>query len=111
MAQRIYLDNAATSWPKPELVYDAADLFLRKLGAASGRGGYQNALEANRIVERTRRGIARLIGAGNSNQVAFTCSGTDSLNLAIQGILRPGDHVVTTHCEHNSVLRPLQAMQ
>ncbi len=107
---RIYLDNAATSWPKPECVYDAADLYLRDNGAPGGRGGYAEALEANQIIERARRGVARLIGAADPRQVVVTFSGTDSLNLAIRGVVRPGDHVVTTVCEHNSVLRPLRAL-
>jgi cysteine desulfurase / selenocysteine lyase len=107
---RIYLDNAATSWPKPTCVYDAADKYLRDNGAPSGRSGYAEAIEAGRIVERARRGVARLIGAGDPRQVVLTFSGTDSLNLAIRGVVRPGDHVVTTVCEHNSVLRPLRAL-
>lgn len=107
---RIYLDNAATSWPKPTCVYDAVDHYQREVGAPSGRSGYREAVEANQIVERTRSGIARLIGAQDPQQIVFTASGTDSLNLAIFGVLRPGDHVVTTVCDHNSVLRPLRAL-
>ncbi len=108
---RIYLDNAATTWPKPECVYDAVDHYQRELGGPNGRSGYREALESNRIVERARRGVAELIGANDPMQVVFGCSGTDVLNLAIRGIVRPGDHVVTTVCDHNSVLRPLRALQ
>ncbi|HEX5471374.1 MAG TPA: aminotransferase class V-fold PLP-dependent enzyme, partial [Lacipirellulaceae bacterium] len=105
---RIYLDNAATSWPKPDAVYDAVDRFQREVGAPNGRSGYHEALESNRIVERARRGVARLIGARDPLQIAFGFNGTDVLNMAIRGIVRPGDHVVTTVCDHNSVLRPLR---
>jgi cysteine desulfurase family protein len=107
---RIYLDNAATSWPKPPAVYEAVDRYQREIGAPAGRSGYAEALEANRIVDRARRGVADLVSARDPNQIAFTYSGTDALNLAIRGVLRPGDHVVTTVCEHNSVLRPLRAL-
>jgi cysteine desulfurase family protein len=107
---RIYLDNAATSWPKPEAVYAAVDHYQRQIGAPSGRSGYREAIEANRFIDRARQGVARLIGAHESRQIIFTLNGTESLNLAISGVLRPGDHVVTTVCEHNSVLRPLRAL-
>ena len=110
-AHRIYLDNAATSWPKPELVYQAVDHYLREVGGPNGRSGYREALEANRIIERARRGVAKLIGAADAQHVVFGCNGTDVLNLAIRGIARPGDHVVTTVCDHNSVLRPLRALR
>ena len=105
---RIYLDNAATSWPKPEAVYDAVDRYQREIGAPNGRSGYREAQESNRIVERARRGVAELIGAADPSQIVFGFNGTDVLNIAIRGIVRPGDHVVTTVCDHNSVLRPLR---
>ncbi len=107
---RIYLDNAATSWPKPESVYSAVDRYQREIGAAAGRGAYGSGLQADRIVAAARRGVARLIGASDPRQIVFTASGTDSLNLALHGWLRPGDHVVTTVAEHNSVLRPLSEL-
>lgn len=110
MHDRIYLDNAATSWPKPEAVYRAVDHYLRELGGPNGRSGYREALESNRIVERARQGVAALIGADDPRQIVFGYSGTDVLNLAIRGTVRPGDHVVTTVCDHNSVLRPLRAL-
>jgi cysteine desulfurase family protein len=109
--RRIYLDNAATSWPKPPAVCEAADHYLRENGAPSGRSGYREALLANQIVERARRGVAQLIGASDPSRVVFGYSGTDVLNMAIRGVLRPADHVVTTVCEHNSVLRPLTALR
>jgi cysteine desulfurase family protein len=105
---RIYFDNAATSWPKPEAVYRAVDEYQRSIGGAAGRGGYRSALDAGRIVDRARKKIADLLNAGDPKQVVLASNGTDALNLAIHGLLRPGDHVVTTVCEHNSVLRPLR---
>jgi len=104
---RIYLDNAATSWPKPEAVYRAVDDYQRRLGAPAGRGTYSEASETERIVLSCRKKIADLINVGDPSRIIFTQNGTDSLNLALHGLLRPGDHVVTTVCEHNSVLRPL----
>lgn len=104
---RIYLDNAATSWPKPEPVYTAVDHYQREIGTAAGRGGYGDALASQRLVEAARREIAALIGAPNPDHIVFGCNGTDSLNLAIHGALRPGDHVVASVTDHNSVLRPL----
>jgi cysteine desulfurase family protein len=106
---RVYLDNAATSWPKPEAVYAAVDGYQRAIGAAAGRGAYSEAVAAQRIVADARRGCADLWGVGDADRIVFGFNGTDVLNLAIHGLLRPGDHVVTTVCEHNSVLRPLAA--
>jgi len=104
---RIYLDNAATSWPKPEAVYRAVDDYQRRLGAPAGRSAYSEAAEAERLVVSCRKKIADLINLGDPSRIIFTQNGTDSLNLALHGLLRSGDHVVTTVCEHNSVLRPL----
>jgi len=107
-AQRIYLDNAATSFPKPDAVYDAVDRYQRELGAAVGRGAYSTSVEVQRIVDRCRQKAAQLLAANDPRRIIFTCNGTDGLNLAIHGLLQPGDHVVTTVVEHNSVLRPLR---
>ena len=104
---RIYLDNAATSWPKPESVYDAIDRYQRECGVAAGRGSYRDAEEVERTIAQARLSIAKLIGAKSSNHVVFTLNCTDALNLALHGLLRAGDHVVTTAAEHNSILRPL----
>jgi cysteine desulfurase family protein len=104
---RIYLDNAATSWPKPEAVYRAVDDYQRRVGAPAGRSAYSEAAEAERLVISCRKKIADLINLGDSTRIVFTQNGTDSLNLALHGLLKAGDHVVTTVCEHNSVLRPL----
>lgn len=108
---RIYLDHAATTWPKPEAVYAEMDRYARQVGAAAGRGGYAEAMEGERLVRRCRADIAGLLGESELERIVFTQNGTDSLNLAIHGLLRPGDHVVTTVCEHNSVLRPLRFHQ
>ncbi len=105
---RIYLDNAATSWPKPLKVYDAVDRYQREVGAANGRGHSRAAEEVMRLVARTRWEVSDLLCMDEPKRVIFTNSGTDSLNTAILGLVRPGDHVVTTVCEHNSVLRPLR---
>ncbi len=110
-SRRIYLDNAATTWPKPDCVYDAVDCYQREIGAPNGRSHYREAQESNRIVERARRGVAQLIGADEPSHVIFGYNCSDMLNVAIRGVVRPGDHVVTTVCDHNSVLRPLRAMR
>lgn len=110
-ARRVYLDNAATSWPKPQSVYDAVDDYHHRLGVSVGRGGYAEAEEVGRVVNETRAAIARLIDAESSERIVFTLNGTDSLNMAIHGILKPGEHVVTTVVEHNSVLRPLRSLE
>ncbi|MEX2114410.1 MAG: cysteine desulfurase [Pirellulales bacterium] len=108
-ARRIYLDNAATSWPKPDEVYAAVDRYQRELGAPAGRSGYAEATQVSQGINAARRAVARLLGVDDAARVIFTCNGTDSLNLALHGVLREGDHVVTTVIEHNSVLRPLDA--
>ncbi len=108
---RIYLDNAATSWPKPEAVYAAVDRYQREVGAAVGRGSYAEAIQAQQLVDAARRALACWIGAAQPRQVVFTFSATDSLNVAIHGALAGGGHVVTTAAEHNSVLRPLAALR
>lgn len=108
---RIYLDNAATTWPKPEAVWQAVDDYQRWLGAPAGRGAYHEAAEVERLVEQCRSHIRTLIGAEDPRQIVFTLNGTDSLNQALHGCLRPGDHVITSVCEHNSILRPLRQWQ
>ncbi len=109
--RRIYLDNAATSWPKPEAVYAAVDRYQRENGAPAGRSGYHEAAEAGRIVSDLRRRLAEFIEAPSGKQIVFGQNGTDCLNLALHGLLRAGDHVVTTVAEHNSVLRPLRTLE
>ena len=110
--KRIYLDQAATSWPKPEAVYAAVDRYQRELGAPAGRGVYAEAFETGRLIDSARRAVAKLLGAESAKQIAFAFNCTDALNLAIHGVLDPaGGHVVTTAVEHNSVLRPLRALE
>jgi cysteine desulfurase / selenocysteine lyase len=109
--KRIYLDNAATSWPKPEAVYAAVDRYMRENGAPAGRSTYLQATEVDRTVAAARASMARLIGADDPRQITFALNGTDAINLAIHGLLRPGDHVVCTAADHNSVLRPLRYLQ
>jgi cysteine desulfurase family protein len=104
---RVYLDNAATSWPKPEPVYQAVDTYQRTLGTSAGRGSYRAGQQAQRTLDQTRAACATLLGCRDPRQLLFTAGGTAALNLAIHGVLRPGDQVVTTVAEHNSVLRPL----
>ena len=110
LLKRIYLDNAATSWPKPAEVYDAVDRWQRENGAPSGRGAYDSAAATDKLVLDARRAVAQLLGASEPNRIVFTLNGTDALHLAIQGLIKPGDHVVTTVVEHNSVLRPLRQL-
>ncbi len=104
---RIYLDHAATSWPKPDGVLDAMDRFARDCGATAGRGGYDSGVTSNNVIASARHAIATIIGAASDHCVSLHASGTAALNAAIHGVLKPGDHVVTTAAEHNSVLRPL----
>lgn len=104
----IYLNNAATSWPKPDEVLDRMVWAARELMAAPGRGG---ASMVERVIFESREAIARLIGAADSSRIIFTCNATQALNLAICGLLQPGDHVVTTSMDHNSVARPLARME
>lgn len=107
----IYLDNAATSHPKPEAVYRETDRTLRELGASPGRGSYRAAIEAGRLLFETRLAAARLLGISDAARIVFTASATEALNLALFGLLNPGDRVVTTTMEHNAVLRPLELLR
>ena len=104
----IYLDNAATSYPKPPLVYQQMTESLKLSGANPGRSGHRMARVAQQIIEDTRLKLARLINAQSLEQIIFTFNATDALNLAIKGVLSTGDHVISSTLEHNSVLRPLQ---
>ncbi len=107
----IYLDNAATSWPKPPAVYEELGSFLQHAGANPGRAGHRMAARAAWTVGETRRKLARLLGVDDPRRIIFTANATDALNLAIKGSLSAGDHVVTTVMEHNSVRRPLRALE
>jgi cysteine desulfurase family protein len=103
----IYLDNAATTFPKPEQVYRAVEQAMREIGVGPGRGSHRRGLAASRVVFEAREAVAALFGIGDSARVVFTHSATEALNLALNGLLKPGDHVVSTTMEHNSLLRPL----
>lgn len=103
----IYLDNAATSYPKPPAVYAAVLDAMQQIGASPGRGGYGAALQASRLLFDTREALASFLGCDDASRIIFTHSATEALNMAVRGLLQPGDHVVTTSMEHNSLLRPL----
>ena len=107
----IYLDNAATSWPKPEQVYVMVDKVLREYGGNSGRGSYKKSLAAGELIYETRMLCARLFHATRPESICFTSNTTEALNLAIKGVLKPGDHVITSTMEHNSVSRPLKQLE
>lgn len=107
----IYLDNAATSFPKPESVYAAIDRANRQLAVSAGRGRYQRANDVARLIEQTRTAVAAKIGSSGSKNISFAFSGTDALSTAILGFVRPGDHVVSSIADHTSVLRPLWHLQ
>ena len=107
----LYLDNAATSFPKPEVVYRELQDYLRRDGANPGRGGHQWAVRVEKTLDDTRSLLARFFGMDDYRRVIFTLNGTDSLNMAIKGVVRPGDHVVTSLLEHNSVSRPLKQLE
>lgn len=107
----IYLDNAATTFPKPRAVLDAMVETYAGLGVSPGRGGYDLAAEAEELVRTARRKVADFFGAPDPDRVVFTANATDALNIAIQGAVGPGDHVVSTQLEHNSVLRPLHHLE
>ena len=107
----IYLDNAATSFPKPKGVIDAVARYLNEVGGNPGRAAHAPAREASGLIDRTRRLLASLLGNVDPTRIIFTPSTTVALNLALKGLLKSGDHVLTTSMEHNSVLRPLNGMK
>lgn len=107
----IYLDNAASTWPKPPGVAEAAARMIAECAAGPGRGNHRMALAAGRVLMETRMLLARLFGIRNPADIAFAANATAALNLAIKGYLKPGDHVVSTSLEHNSVRRPLAEME
>ena len=107
----IYLDNAATSYPKPETVIQAMMAFMREVGGNPGRSGHRLSIEAGRIIFETREKIAALFGISDSSRVIFGQNATEAINLGLKGLLRRGDHVITSSMEHNSVMRPLRALE
>ena len=107
----IYLDNSATSWPKPPAVAEAMARFLDEIGASPGRSGHSMSIEAGRITYRARAAVAELFGAPDPLRVLFGLNATEGINQALFGLLDPGDHVVTSSMEHNSVMRPLRRLE
>jgi cysteine desulfurase family protein len=108
--KRIYMDNAATSFPKPPAVLEAMAHYATHLGASPGRGAYAEAQEATRLMNQCRLRINQLIGGQDPNHVIFTLNTTDALNIAIRGLVRRGDHAITTWMDHNSILRPFNML-
>jgi cysteine desulfurase family protein len=107
----IYLDNAATSFPKPEEVARAMFHFSKEVGASPGRSGHRLAIEAGRIVFEARERISQLFGEKDSSRVVFGLNATEGINQGLRGLLRPGNHLITSSMEHNSVMRPLRALE
>lgn len=104
---RRYLDNAATTWPKPPEVLQAWRHVAESVGATAGRGAYREAVDASALLARARAAVARVLGGVDPTRVAMPSGGTLALNMAIHGIVKPGDHVIATAADHNSTLRPL----
>ncbi len=106
-AQRVYLDNASTSFPKPPQVADAVYRFMTEVGTNAGRGEYADALGTDDMVFSAREKLCALMGAEDPSGIVFTRNVTESLNLVLKGALKPGDHVIVSSMEHNAVMRPL----
>ncbi len=111
MSKLIYLDNSATSFPKPEIVYEFMDSFYRTHGVSPGRSGFDAAIETEEIVQNTRKMLTGLFNGDDPNRLTFSYNASDSLNMILMGLAEKGDHVVTTKLEHNSVLRPLYHLE
>ena len=109
--RRIYMDNAATSFPKPPGVIEAMVHFMTDVGANPGRSRHERSLEASLIVEGTRKKLAALFNVPDPDRIAFTLNATESLNTVIYGAVNPGDHVIITQMEHNSVVRPVRHLE
>jgi cysteine desulfurase / selenocysteine lyase len=107
----IYLDHAATSWPKPQEVFSAMADFLERAGGNPGRAGHRLSIEAGRIVYGVRETLAQFFNAPDPLRIVFTANATQAINLCVYGLLRPGDHVVTSSIEHNAVMRPLRDIE
>jgi cysteine desulfurase/selenocysteine lyase len=107
----VYLDHAATSWPKPAVVLEAMQEFLANAGGNTGRSGHRRSIASSRAVSLARERLADLLGAGSPDELIFTKNATEGLNLAINGLADGVDRIVTTSLEHNSVMRPLRALE
>ena len=103
----VYLDNSSTTFPKPNQVIDGMYNYMLNVGGNSGRGNYANSLQSNRLLYEARETICDFFGFSLPSNVIFTNNITTSLNILIKGLLKPGDHVITSSMEHNSVIRPL----
>ncbi len=112
MGDLIYLDNAATSWPKPDSVYKFMIDFYQSCGVNPGRSGFDKAIEAGNVLEDLRKQLTVFFGGDidTTERLCFSYNATDALNLIIQGSLEKGDHVITTNLEHNSVIRPINTL-
>lgn len=108
--RRLYLDNAATSFPKPPGVVEAMNHYFTDLGASPGRGGYAESVESGRLMTECRKAICQLFGGNSPEHVVFSLNCSDSLNLAIKGLAVQGGHAICTDLDHNSILRPLNAL-
>ncbi len=106
----MYFDNAATSFPKPAVVCDAVDRWMRGAAAAAGRGTHRGTDDAARMMDECRGLLSRQFGIASASNVVFTFNCTDSLNCVLRGFLQPGDHVIASALDHNSVIRPLHAL-
>ncbi|MBT3303377.1 MAG: aminotransferase class V-fold PLP-dependent enzyme, partial [Bacteroidetes bacterium] len=112
MSNLIYLDNSATSFPKPEAVYQFMDSFYRNHGVSPGRSGFDAAIETEEVVFGTRKMLTELFhGDGDPNRLTFSYNASDTLNMILQGLAEKGDHIISTCLEHNSVLRPLYHLE
>ena len=112
--RRLYLDNAATSFPKPRGVVEAVVRYMNELGASAGRGAYREAIETGALMTECRRRLNRLFNGERAEHFVFTLNCSDALNLAIKGLIDPADgtgHAISTHIDHNSILRPLNALE
>ena len=111
MSDIIYLDNGATSYPKPDIVYDFMHDFFKRFGVNPGRSGYDLCMETGEMFEETRKLMTDFFNGSNPDHLCFAYNATDALNLAINGLLKEGDHAISTTIEHNSVLRPLYHLE
>ena len=107
----IYFDNAATSRPKPDVVYDAFDYYVRNIGTSPGRGSYSLAIQASRMLYQSRKVVSSFFGSSEPANTVFTKNSTEAINLFLNGFLKQGEHVLISPYEHNAVLRPLQALK
>ncbi|MDL2237972.1 aminotransferase class V-fold PLP-dependent enzyme [Christensenellaceae bacterium OttesenSCG-928-K19] len=107
----IYLDNSATSFPKPDCVYSAINDFMRNNGASPGRGTYQSAMQSDQLVYETRKSLTKLFNINRPGEIVFTANATESINIILKGYLQQGDTVLTSNMEHNALWRPLKALE